>query len=279
MSSLTFGRLATRLAVLTALTGLGITGFTASAYADTSAATAQAVNLSLAGGSLVNSGTESASNAGGAPTDSEGSSPALSVLGTQSTLTAGVLVQQAVAYGDGSSAACAGLVGNGGTIQVGSNGTCVVTGAAAGGVTLELGPSVSVQAEAILEECSDSSTGTPTASAQLVDAHIVVLGTDNTLPVNPTAGSTASTAGLVNVSLNAQTPTAGEIKATALEINLIGSTVGVDIGTVSCGPDAVTAATSAFPLKSLPIAGGVLLAGVAVATPWYRRRRPAARRV
>lgn len=268
-------RMAGRAIAILALSTAGLTIGASTAFADTSNATAQAVNLQLGTASVVNSGTETATNPGGQPTVTAGSTPALSILGTQSTITAGLLVQTAVANGDGTSAACAGLVGAGGQIQIGSDGNCTVTNFGSGGVTINLPNLVVLRANAILEQCTASSTGTPTASAQLVDATLNVAGQPAvTLPVNPAPGTTQS-AFLLSLGLNVQShPTAGEIQGTALTLDVL-NTIHLAIGTVTCGPNAVTPGTSIFPVKSLPIAGGTALVAGAVLVPMYRRRRRA----
>jgi hypothetical protein len=271
--TLTSFRFAGRAVAVLAMAGALLTFAATDAGADTSTATAQAVNLTLGGGSLVTSGTNSASNPGGLPTVTVGNSPALGILGAQTTVTAGVLVQTAVATGTGTSAACAGLVGGGGSIQIGPTGACTVIGATPNGVTLNLPGLVTLSADAIIEECTASSTAPPTASAQLVNATVDVLGQPAiSLPVNPTAGQTVS-AFLLTLGLNVQTtPAAGEITGTALSLNVL-NLVGLNIGNVTCGPNAATVATSAFPARSLPIVGGTILLMAAVAVPLYVRRR------
>jgi hypothetical protein len=269
-------RSARGLGAVAAVTALLFAFSTTPAWADTSTSTAQALTLVLGGGSVVNSGTESASNPGpaGDPSVVNGDSPALSVLGTQDTVTAGVLVQTAVANGDGSSSACAGLVGTGGSIQIGANGDCAVSGAATDGVTLSLPGLVTLSATAILEECTATSTGTLTASAQLVDASLNLIGNPAvSLPVNPTAGQSVD-AFLLSLGLNNQSTTDGEIMASALSLSVL-STLGLDIGSVTCGPNAVTAPTNVFPAKSLPIVGGTLVVSALVAVPLFVRRRRA----
>jgi hypothetical protein len=269
-------RLAGRAAAVLAMAGALVTFVATDAGASTSTSTAQAIQLSVGGGSLLNSGTQSASNPGpaGDPPVVSGAQPALSLLGAQTIITAGVLAQTAVANGDGSSAACAGLVGNGASIQIGSNGNCTVTGGAAGGVTLALPSLLGVTATAILEECNISNTGVITEQAQLVDANVTLGVTPLiTLPVNPAADTNQSLAGLLTLGLNDQsTPATGEIAGTALSLNVLGL-VNLTIGNVTCGPNAITAPTSAFPAKSLPFVGGTLLVMAAVAVPLYVRRR------
>jgi hypothetical protein len=243
------------------------------AWADTSTATANALNLQLGTASIVNSGTVSASNPGGQPTVTNSGST-LNLLGAQSTITAGLLAQTAVAFGDGSSAACAGLVGAGGSIQIGNDGTCAVSGGGAGGITIVLPNLVTLRATAILEECFASSTGTPTAQSQFVDATLTFAGqTLATIPVNPAPGTTQS-ALLLSLGLNNQsTPQTGEIQATALSLSVL-NTINLSIGNVTCGPNVQVAGnTSVMPAKSLPIAAGVLGLMAVVAVPWYRRRQ------
>lgn len=276
MRTLTTPRLAGRLLALVAISGLVVTFGATDAWADTSNATAQAINLTLGGGSVANSGTQSASNPGGQPTVTSGAQPSLSVLGSQNTVAAGVLVQTAVAGGNGNSAACAGLVGPGGSIQVGATTDCAVTGATTGGITINLPGAVVLHATAILEECHATSNGAPpTASAQLVDATIDVLGmTAVSLPINPSAGQQVS-AFLLSLDLNNQShPMPGEIQGTALSLSVL-NTIGLNIGVVTCGPNAATVVTSAFPAKSLPYLGGGLGLIAVVALPLFLRRRRA----
>jgi hypothetical protein len=266
-------RLASRVVAAVAVSGLALTVGATPAFADTSQGTAQALALSLLGGSLLNTGTQSASNGGTPPATVSSSNPSLSLLGTQTTITAGVLAQTAIANPDGTSASCAGLVGNGAAIQIGTNGNCAVTGGGAGGVTINLPGALVLTATAILEECQATSSGTAVAEAQLVDAHITLLGQPVvSLPLNPAAGQTIS-AGVLSLNLNSQTtPTAGEITGRAFELNVL-NVIDLQIGNVSCGPDVATVPTSAFPLKSLPIVGGMVLVLAAIGVPWYRRQR------
>jgi len=258
------------------------------AFADTSTATANAATLQLGGASLLTTGQCTSSNAGSGAADTCGQTPDLSLLGTQTAIVAGVLVQQTVARADGTSAACAGLVGNGGTIQIGAAGTCTVTGAAPGGVQLNLGLAT-VHADAILAECTASSTGTSTASVQLVNATISLAGGSPTPVISsPGANDTAINLGtLVTATLNKQpattpAPPAGSISTSALDVSVLSGLPGVaplvhlTVGTVSCGPNAATPATPAFPLEGAPIAAGiVLVAGYIGYRFWWTPRRRA----
>ncbi|MGH9125192.1 MAG: hypothetical protein ACRDZ8_10770 [Acidimicrobiales bacterium] len=258
------------------------------AFADTSTATANAATLQLGSSTLLTTGQCTSSNPGSGANDTCGQTPSLSLLGTQTAIEAGLLVQQTVARADGTSAACAGLVGTGGTIQIGAGGTCTVTGAAPGGVQLNLGLAT-VHADAILAECTASSTGTPTASVQLVNATISLLG-GGTTPIisSPPANDTAVDLGaLVTATLNKQpattpAPPAGSISTSALDVSVLSGVLGtpplvhLTVGTVSCGPNAVTPPTPAFPLEGAPIAAGIfLVAGYIGYRFWWTPRRRA----
>lgn len=273
MKNLGIRRAAPRVAAVVATFGLALTYGATAAWADTSTATAQAVSLTIANNPVVTSGTEHASNDGTQSTVSAGATPALSILGTQSTITAGILPQTAVAFANGSSAACAGLIGAGGQIQIGNDGNCTVVGGGQGGITINLPNAVVIRATAILEECFAQSNGTVSADSQLVDAVVYLGGTRVvTLPVNPAAG-TSESAALLSLGLNVQDKsTPGEIKATALTVTLL-NTINLSIGNVTCGPNAMTSATSVFPAKSWPIAGGTAAVIALGTTLWYRRRR------
>lgn len=273
MNNLGIRRAAPRVAAVVATFSLALTYGATAAWADTSTATAQAVSLTAAGNPVATSGTQSASNDGTQGTVTSGATPALSILGQQSTITAGILPQTAVAYADGSSAACAGLIGAGGQIQIGSDGNCTVVGGGAGGVTINLGDQLLLKADAILEECFAQSNGTVSADSQFIDA-AVYTPTQNVIaiPVNP-AASTSETAALLSLGLNVQDKsTPGEIKATALTVTLL-SAITLSVGNVTCGPNAMTSATSVFPAKSWPIAGGTAAVIALGTTFWYRRRR------
>lgn len=276
------------------ITGLAIAMvmFVASpALADTSAATANAIRATLGTGSLLDSGTVTAVNDGDDPNPgvvTGNTNPALSVLGLQTLLSVGLLPQQAEANINGTSAACAGLVGTGGLVQIGPAGDCTVTGAPTGGVSLNLGPAgllgtLGLSADAILAQCTASSTGAPTATVFLVNASINLspLGLpviNIPLPASPSAGVTPDLGllglgGLLTLTLNEQSTPGGvaSIATTALHLNLL-NLIDLRIGNVTCGPNAVQAPPPAIPLQGLPIAAATLgVVGGAVA--FVRRRR------
>ncbi len=284
---MTFTRRTTRLAA-----GLGIAGATVlllagPAAADTSQATANAATLQLGGSPLATTGLCSSANPGnGAATDTCNQSNTLTVLGTQTAITAGLLVQQTVANAGGTSAACAGLVGTGGTIQIGAAGTCTVTGTPTpGGVVIDLGGLGTVRADAILAECTASSTGASTRRVQLVNATITLLGgTATPLLSEPAPNSTPINLGpLATVTLNEQPalvppPPAGSASTTALDLTVLGGLPGaaplvrLTVGTVSCGPNAVAPPISIFAGPALPMAvtGAAVVGGLFVI---QRRRR------
>ncbi|MGH9075981.1 MAG: hypothetical protein ACRDY0_00745 [Acidimicrobiales bacterium] len=268
MHTLTPARMTARLAALVAASGLALTFGAGTAMADTPTATAHALDLKLLSGTVIDTGTVTASPASPGPTAQSTGSPLLGIL------SAGVLSQVARAFPDGSSAACAGLVGPSGVIQIGATGTCTVTGAT-GGVTVTLGTDV-IQAQAVLETCSDTPAAGPTAGLQLVGATLNgVALTSSQLAPNQTLLNLGS---LVNVVLNTQSTTGGVITATALGAVVLGIVPGtalvtLNIGKVTCGPLPATPPTSVFPLRSLPIAGGTAAVLGAVGFAWYRRRQ------
>jgi hypothetical protein len=267
------------------------------AMADTSAASANALRATLGGGSLLDTGTVTASNDGTQPspgTVTGNTNPALSVLGTQTLLSVGVLPQQAKANPDGTSAACAGLIGTGGTIQIGPGGDCTPINAPPGGVVLNLGSvpvglvngTVGLAADAILAKCTANSDGTTTASVVLVNATLSLspLGLpvlSVPLPANPTAGTTPNLGllglgNLLTLTLNEQSHPNGpaSIATTALHLNLL-NLIDLRVGNVTCGPNAAVPGVPMIPVKGLPFAAVTLgILGTAVVV--VRRRRSAA---
>lgn len=95
-----------------------------------SQATASAINVSIAGNGN-GTGTVTATNDGTKETKTGETNPPLQVLGNQTILNEGVLAQEATAAvsdGDGVSAACAGVAGQGGSVaQVGES-SCITPG-------------------------------------------------------------------------------------------------------------------------------------------------------
>ncbi|WP_328653871.1 hypothetical protein OG598_08410 [Micromonospora sp. NBC_00330] len=258
------------------------------AMADTSQSSASALQISLFGGGLASSGTASATNDGTTESISGNQNPPLAVLGGQTVITAGVLGQNVRAFNDGTSAACAGVLGTGGSITIGPGGSCLVTPGA--GVTLTLGTSglasISLVADAIYSSCQATSSPSATGTASLVNARIVstILGVDTTLlalPVNPAPNTGLSIPGLIDLTLNGQTTSGvGQLTVTALNLTALGGALaGVTIGTSSCGANAVAPPIPVIPLAGAPLALGLgaLVAGTTGGFSLYRRRRAAAR--
>ncbi|MCW2827088.1 MAG: hypothetical protein JWQ67_704 [Marmoricola sp.] len=99
----------------------------AMAAAPIAQAGANAVTLSIAGNGQ-GSGDVTATHDGSTETRSGSSTPPLDVLNGQKVLNAGVLAQEATAGADSTSAACAGLAGNGGSVvQIGDS-SCLTPG-------------------------------------------------------------------------------------------------------------------------------------------------------
>ncbi|MFI6132806.1 choice-of-anchor P family protein [Micromonospora sp. NPDC051141] len=258
------------------------------AMADTSQSSASALQISLLGGGLASSGSASASNDGTTESISGNQNPPLAVLGAQNVITAGVLGQNVRAYNDGTSAACAGVLGTGGTITIGPGGSCLVTPGAA--VTLNLGTNglatISLVADAIYSSCTATSSPSATGTTSLVNARIVstVLGVDTTLlslPASPAPNTGLSVPGLINLTLNGQSSSGtGQLSVTALNLTAIGGALaGVTIGTSNCGANAVAPPIPVIPLAGAPLALGLgaLAAGTGGGISFVRRRLAAAR--
>ncbi|WP_328294943.1 hypothetical protein OG218_19840 [Kineococcus sp. NBC_00420] len=264
-----WGRLLTAGVAGAAALGLVSAG---SAAADTSVATANAVTVGVLGVSAVTSNTVSASNPGSGATQTTAQTPALSLLGGQGGITAGTLVQTAVARADGSSAACAGLVGAGGVITVGADGTCAVTGGGSSGVQITLVAGTVIKADAILASCTAASAGTTTNTVKLTNAKVFVAGIPTiVLNSSPAENSGVVVPGAAQLGLRATSTPAGpgSVQATALTINLLSGTVAaVNVGTVTCGANAKTVPTNALPGPAAP------LSAAALAVLGWRFRRP-----
>lgn len=233
------------------------------AAADTSQATAQAVQIDLLGETIVDSGTVSASNDGTGETVTGDNTPGLSLLDGQDLLAAGVLAQDATAEDDGTSAACAGAIGPGGIIAIGPDRDCTDTIGTVDGVVidlddldlgddlLDLGDILDlgglldldglvdlglITADAIYAECTADSDGTVTGDSTLVSATLGGLLGDDDLPEDPDAnteidldlGGIVELEPLIRLVLNEQTSTGdGQISVTALHLTVLGD-VGED---------------------------------------------------
>ncbi|WP_033342247.1 hypothetical protein [Catenuloplanes japonicus] len=266
-----------------------IFGAATPAMADTSNAYAQALNTSLVGG-LVGAHTTPSQVANDGTQPMQTANPGTPALvGGQSIIKAGVLVQQATAWAEGRDAACAGVAGNGGAVAIGNDGTCTVSGG--GGVSLELLNvaglgTVTLKADAITSECYATSLGDLRAKSTLANLRLEtkttpLIGTGTTSTTS-LAGQTGPNTGInvggllglgniATLMINEQSTdaTTNSASATALRIGLLGA-VGVlsstvEVGKVKCGQ---TMYTPALPIHGIPIAGGVLAVAM-----WFGRHR------
>jgi hypothetical protein len=99
----------------------------AMAAAPVSQSGANAANLSVAGNAN-GSGNVTATNDGSSEKKTGDAAPPISVLKGQSLFNGGVLAQEATARADGTSAACAGLAGNGGSVAQIGDSSCLNPG-------------------------------------------------------------------------------------------------------------------------------------------------------
>lgn len=260
-------------------------------------ATATALHLSVINPVVVvDTGVETAQNDGSTATVTASQQPLVSVLNGQSVLTASALGEVAVANNDGTSAACSGVTGQGGTVDVGNATNC--TGAGTAPVVLNLANVVGVvsariEADAISSTCVGAADGTATGEGKLVNASLVVtqpllpnivvaLGTSiapNTKLLDLVSPAVATLLSpIVDVTLNKQSTTAGTLSVTALSVNaLAGGLANVELANVTCGPAADLALVPAVPFAGIPVALGTLaIIGGGVALTTKRRRRVAA---
>ncbi|PRY16876.1 hypothetical protein [Kineococcus rhizosphaerae] len=239
---------------------LGVTG-PAAAGAWSTLSSATAASLTLAGSSAT-SGTATAAYDG--TTDQTSGNPVTPVLAvdpTQPNVKAGVLVQQAKAFADGTAAACAGVVGAGGAVSIGPTGACTVT-PGAGGVVVEVPGALRIRATAITARCTAGPNGARSAGASLVGASVYTLGVLGAetkladLSATPTVNSSLDVLSLVRLGTNLQTtPANGAITSSALELTVLGPAVSLKLGLVDCGP---TKPTPAVPVHGIPLAAGML---------------------
>ena len=115
------------------------------------------MTLSVAG-TPNGSGDVTAKNDGSEETKTGNATPPISVLGGQELINTGVLAQEATARSNGTSAACAGFAGNGGSVaQIGSS-RCLNPGTPVNGTlsSLDLSKLVVVDAGAELEQLTEA---------------------------------------------------------------------------------------------------------------------------
>lgn len=260
-----------RSGAVTAVLAAGALLFAPTALAaTTSQASAQALNATLLGGTALSTGSSAAQNDGTQATQTVGSTNPLAVLPGQGVLNTGAVSQTAVATATGTSAACAGVVGSGGALTVGDDGTCTAAGATAPvliNLGSALGSSLSLSASAIYAQCTagPSGTGPYTASSTLADVNLVSTGLINaSVPISLTSPINLGVlAPLLTVQVNQASNAGPTSTATALQVSALGnSLLNVTVGQVTCGENVVTADIPMVPLKGMGVAGfTVLLVG------------------
>ena len=237
------------------------------AGADTSTATARAMAVTSSVGVGASSGTISSTSDGVAPDASDASSP-ISSLGVADLAGAGVLVASTRAEIDGSSAACAGVVGSGGSISIGPAGDCTAVVGTPGQVEIVVSALVSVRADAIVASCKAGSDGTTSTTTSLIGASIQTSAVSSIgLPTSPSPNTGASVPAVLTLTTHGtSTPSgAGSVAANAIVLDALASTLAVNVGRVTCGPNTVTVPTPIVPLAAIPILGAGLIVGAVIA--------------
>jgi hypothetical protein len=294
-------RLQTALGRATAATAAALAvvlGTAVAAHAATvSQSTASAINIAALSTPLIP--VSGAANDGSTPTVTSTLSGAIPLIPGQSLTNTGVYAQTATATSTGTSAACGGIVGTGGGLSVGSDGSCVASTSGPAIVNL---PSFSVagtgftfriEASSLYAFCTaaqaDSATGF-SAGSTLANVKIVAQSTVFGIPgpavtiplnVNQPVSIPAPFSSVLSVALNQVDTTGPTTSATALHIGLgpNSSILSLDIGKVTCGANALTKDVPMLPLEGLVVAlgtAGVLTAGIAGVRRHRARRTLAA---
>lgn len=278
---------------------VAVTCAPANAAGIVSQATAQAVNANVPNVLTVaiSNPPTAASNDGTQSNAQVDVSPALSLLGSETFLTAGALKESVEANQDGSSYGCAGVVSPGGDIQVGGAGqTCAATGNGTGGVTLDLGElapglallgGLKITVDSITAHGYLNGAGPAELDASVANLKILV-GTTTiplTVPATPNqpllsailaaiTGSLGAVIGdaisllltpLLTLTANYQPApepdAAGTYSVTGLHIAVLGGALAtVDLAKVTVGPNVPNAVVDAFSFQNLPlILGGLAL--------------------
>lgn len=254
------------------------------------AGTAQAATVSQAEASAIQIAALSvplipdseAANDGSVPTVTDSLDGLIPLFPGVSLTNTGVYDQTAVARDDGTSAACAGIVGNGGTLSVGDDGTCVPSTSGPAIVNL---PSFAVagtgfrfrlEASALYSYCtagpSDATTGfsagSTLANVTLI-AQTVILGIPGPevkIPINADGSFSipAPFSSVISLDVNKVDTTGPQTSATALHIGMgpNSSIASIDIGKSVCGGNALTADVPSLPLTPAGIATAAATAAV-----------------
>jgi hypothetical protein len=256
-------RVAGRTAAALSVVAFGFMPFSGVAFASGTASAASANALDFP--PLVTTGTETATNDGSQPLQQAGDQPALSILPTEGSLTAGVLQQTATAANNGDSSACAGLIGNGAEIQIGDNGICSYNpgNGELGGITL--GGPTGIVVNIALETCEATPTGN-TYTTQVIG--LTLGGNPVSIPPQPIPANDVLIPDVLELNRQVTNPD-GSVTATAVYVPAL----DLSIGNVTCTSGAQTGVSSAFPTESWPIVLGTLVVMGLVYLGWSRRKQ------
>ena len=232
--------------------------------AGTSQATAEALNATIGGSTLLSTGTSAATNDGSMGLVTKTKGP-IAILPGQTTANTGVVSQTANASDMATSSACAGAVGSGGALTVGNDGTCTLTGGAQPPLLINLGSGLTLTASAIYAQCTagPSGTGPFTASSTLANVFLnlaVLPGAPPVqIPIDVSNSFTIPGGPLIVVTANQTTGVGVGPTTTATALNIMvgpnGSLANVTIGQVTCGANATVVDIPMVPLQGAGVAG------------------------
>ncbi|MDQ2651384.1 MAG: hypothetical protein M3Z03_17745, partial [Actinomycetota bacterium] len=230
-------KLASLLGIALVATSLAVAASTGTAAADDVSGFAQGLpGLSLGGGNPIGA---AGCTGTGSPAGASNTCDVSPILPTAPLVDLGVAAQDVATDTNGHVAACGGLIGEGGAIEVGDDFECAIEDAPNGNQGLQvldvLGGAL-VGLDAAYAECFSSATGNIGSSATI--RNLTVLGT-NVATLDSPPNTELDVLGLATVRLNTQTPIPNGIRVTALEVEVLGGVLNLEVGTVECRVDAI----------------------------------------
>jgi hypothetical protein len=229
-------KLASLVGVTLLASSLAIAASTGTAAADDVSGSATALpGISILGNTLL--GTPACTGTG-TPAGASDTCQVQPILDLQPLADVGALSQDVQVDTNGHVAACAGLIGEGGTLEIGGPEGCTANGGTGRGLeVLGVLPGITpaiLGLNAAYATCSASATGATGAAA--VVQGLTILGTPVGDVLDAPPNTDISVLGLANIRINTQTPIPGGLRVTALEVDVLGL-LNLKVGEATCAVD------------------------------------------